>query len=145
MTYYKVIQNGIIVDVGSAFAKWNLAFHRMFYCEVNEGEFVISLDNTKFYRDNWMKTPPEEATGYELAKVVIIDDAEYIELYRQLTNNVEVLEEAEEELDIVSFSEVEQTQEPEEKVLTVVEMQKMLLAQQEQIEALTNLLNSKNS
>lgn len=144
MTFYKIIQNGIVTDIGYNFLEWNQKYHRMFFCDVNKAQFVISMDNNSFFRDDWMKVPPEDATGYKTAKIIIIDKDEYDDLYNRLSNKLTVSDEVEEDsVDIVQPIVEKPETDKKETVLTVAEMQKLLLAQQEKINELMDLLGSK--
>ena len=143
MTFYKIIQNGTVTDVGYNFLEWDEEYHRKFFCDVNKAHFVISMDGTSAYRDTWMKTPPKEATGYKIAKVVIINEDEYNDLRTRLFAELPVSDKVEEDpVDIIPPV-VEPEEDKTETVLTVSEMQKLLLAQQEKINELTKLLSSK--
>ena len=46
MTYYKIVQDGNVVDAGFVFLKWNEKHHCMLSCEVNEAQFIQSFDQS---------------------------------------------------------------------------------------------------
>lgn len=143
MTFYKIIQNGTVIDVGSAFLKWSTDYHRMLICDVNQGQFVCSIDGERKYRDQWMRPCASEATGYENAEVVVIEEGEFRELLKLLsegdvTANTQQIEEE----NVEQIPEPTKSEQPEETILTIGEMRKLLLAQQKQID---ELLSNKNN
>lgn len=138
MTYYKIIQNGMIIDVGFTFLKWNMKQHRMFICDQDHAQFVGGSDGNSYYRDNWLKPYPDEAVGFMEATVSVIDFDEYEQLVKDLENNREVPDET----PIIPDPEpIEIGEEVSESVLTIGEMRKIILQQQKQIAELTKILN----
>lgn len=136
MTYYKIIQNELIVGVGCAFLKWNVTKHDFRICDVNQGQFVQSIVDSTIYRDNWLKAFPQEATGFEMAKVVVINQEEFEELQEFLISGETV-----EEPEPVEEEEVIPEAPPEQHVLTIAEMRELILSQQEEINNLKQALS----
>lgn len=140
MTYFKVIRNDIVVDVGTVFLKWNINKHKFNICSTDEGQFVQSYKEDHIYRDSWMKQHPDEAKGYDNAKVVIIAESEYNDL-RDLLGEGETVEVDE---IIIPSEEVHEVpvQELPEKKLSLAELRELVVEQQKQIELLNEKLNS---
>ena len=137
MTFFKVIQDNKVVSVGTVFLEWNTKKHKMYVSTVDEGQFVQAYDESKVYRDAWMKYAPEEAGPFEYATVIVITQREYEDLKAMLDDKEEIVEALPEQ-----HIETTTVQPPEEeKPMTISEMREMILKQQEQIDALTKKFN----
>ena len=137
MTYFKVIQDDKVISVGCVFLKWNTKRHRLFICDVDEGQFVETFDEKYIFKDIWMKPAPEEADPYPYAKVVIIDLLEYEDLLALLQEGETVTLETVPEV----ARPVVQTEVQEEKPMSIAEMREILLMQQQQINSLMEKIN----
>ena len=135
--FFKIVQDKKIISVGSVFLKWNTKKHRLFICDVDEGQFVQSFDEQYTVRDTWMKVPPEDADEYPLATVIIITEQEYNDLKAILEDSAEI--------DIpepVIEQQAEYVEPPEEeKVMSIAEMRQLILQQQDQINKLMQAVN----
>lgn len=88
--FFKVIQNDNVVDVGFLFLRWDEKYNRFFICDDSVGQFALSSITEKIYFDMWMKPSSDDATGYESAKVVVIGQLEYDDLYNQLQEGEDI-------------------------------------------------------
>ena len=136
MIYFKVLQNKTVIDAGHSFLTWNERYHDFFYCETDSAQFVQSSRNEKIYRDAWLKPFPSEATGYELAEVVVIDETEYNDVVALLDEGEPVPQEEEPEEIVPEVI----PEEEEERPMTISEMRQTILNQQEQIQMLTECI-----
>lgn len=132
MAYFKVIQDNTVVSVGSVFLKWNTKKHRLFICDVDNGQFVQSFDEKHIYKDDWLKTSDGDIQ-YENASIVIINETEYEDLKEMLIEGEPIIEEPVHEPVVV-----QERHEPEEeeKPLTIAQMREIIAEQQKQIELL---------
>jgi len=137
MTYFKVIKNDKVIDVGCVFLKWNTKRHKYNVCSVDEGQFLQSLDEQHIYRDTWMKSYPKEASGYSFADISAITESEFDDLRELLSEGEEItIEEAPNEI-----FEVHEAEEHEDKPMSIADMRKIIAEQQMQIELLNQRLN----
>lgn len=141
MTFFKILQENKVVNVGCVFLKWNSARKKMYICDVDEGQFVQTYDETKIYRDSWMKPAPEDAGERESAKVVVISKEEFDELLELLSDGEEI--EVEEPVVPVPVVHDPPIEIPEEKQMTISEMRQKILEQQKQIDILLEAYQSK--
>lgn len=141
MAYFKIIQNDNVIDVGYVFLKWNKKYSQPYACDVQDAELVMSEVHYKVYHPEWLKKPPEEATGYEEAIVTVINETEYRDLLDQLFTSEEpvpipkpedVTPEEEEDYD--------RDKPEEERPVSVPEMRRIIADQQAQIEMLTDCI-----
>jgi len=132
MTFFKVQKNNNVVDVGCVFLKWNSKRHKLFICEVDEGQFVQSYKD-RIYKASWLKPAPAEAKEYELAEVVVITETEYNDIKALLDEDETVPVEEE---PVYEEPVVEEPQTQEEKPLTIAQMREIITEQQKQIEVL---------
>ena len=121
MRYYKIIKNDVVVGTGSAFLRWYASSRAFFYCELEKANVVQDVLTEKFYHIDWLKRPPEEASGYEEAELEFIDETEYDEIIELLGDGEEVPVEPEVEPEPVNQN-PDPEPEPEEKPMTVAEM-----------------------
>lgn len=139
MTYFKVIQGSQVVDAGFVFLKWNETRHKMNISDENEAQFVQSYNQELVYRDDWLKPFPEKcAAKFEKAQVVIIDQNEFEEIRALLDGDeiIPVLSDAPEEVVI------EPAKPAEETPLSISDMRRIILEQQEQINQLSERLDA---
>ena len=131
MTFFKVIKNDTVIDVGCAFLKWNDTKNRYFACQLDEAQFALSYAEQNIYRDDWMKLTSDKAKDFIHAKVEIIDEQEYDDLLDLLSENEVVTIEKPQVI-------VSETHEviPEEKPLSLNELRELVKEQQKQIENL---------
>ena len=128
MTFFKIIQNNTVIDVGNVFLRWNKKRNRFYICDVNEAEFAQSSDQTKIYKDYWLKASPVEA---EDASIVVIDRDQYDEIRALLEDGQQIEIPPEPPKDVPEQR--PSTKLEEEKPLTISEMRQMIKEQQEQI------------
>lgn len=137
MTYYKIIQDNQVIDAGFVFLKWNERRHRLNLCDEGEAQFVQSYNQTKTYRDQWLKPIPECNVKYEMAQVVVINKSEYDEIRNLLDGDeqIPVLPDIPEEEKIV-----EPEKPVEETPLSIADMRRLIQQQQKQLSILTERL-----
>ena len=81
MKYYKVIKDNDFVGVG---ASYDLREY-----QTKHGILIIADDNTaqyiqindKLYRDDWFKSLTTNAVEYETARVSVVEEGEYLQLF----------------------------------------------------------------
>ena len=137
MTYFKAIQNGTVVDVGSVFLKWNEKRKKFYICDVEEAE--LAEGSNGLYRDYWLKASDKEAKD---ASIVVIDRAEYDEIRALLEDGEEVPAPPEtpklEQITPATPGVIE------DQPLTISQMREMIISQQEQIEILKEKIQEMN-
>ena len=138
MVFYKIIRDESVIDAGFVFLKWNEKRHRMYICDVDEGQFVQSFKGDTIYTAEWLKPAPAEAGTYETVQVVVIDAAEYDELKAYLEDGEDVPV-----IPVPPEPEPEPEPEPDdepEHQMTVAEMRQHIVEQDEQIALLTECI-----
>lgn len=135
-TYYKVIRDGAVIDVGFAFVRVSIR-DRAIYCDADHAMLLQGAVSGTFYHVGWLlKVPVGTAVQYEEADASVIDLAEYDELYEQLVDGEPVPEPTPEPEPTPS---PEPEPEPEHK-MTVQEMREKIAEQDETISMLTECL-----
>lgn len=134
MNYFKVVEDGKVIDVGFTFLKWNEKRNRFFLCSIEEAQFAQGLHDD-VYHAYWFRKAPAAAGTYPEHDIVMINDVEFDEL-KALLDDGEVIEEP----DIPAPVQPEPVIPSDEKPMTVAEMRQTILAQQEQIDILTECI-----
>ena len=138
MTYFKVIKNEEVIDVGCVFLKWDTKRNKMYICNPDEAQFVQSINEDNIYKASWLNSAPRKAGKYDTAEVVVIDETEYNDLNALLSEGEQVTVETPPPAPPVQPTE----EEPEEKPMTIAEMRERILEQQRQIDSLMEMLQS---
>ena len=142
MTYFKILIDNKIVSVGNVFLKWNSKRHKLYVCDVDEGQFVQTYDEKNIYKASWLKKAPKDAKTFDTANVVVINETEYNDILTSLQEGEPIIEEVTEPKREEYV--VEHEPEPEqEKPMTIAEMRKIILEQQKQIEMLIEKVEKK--
>ena len=139
MTFFKIIQNEKVVNIGCVFLKWNEKRKKLYVCDVDDAQFVQTFDESNIYTASWLNPPPKEAGEFESAEVVVIDEAEFDELRELLSEGEEIVVEQPAEQYVMPVTPAEQ---PEEKPMTIAEMREIIIKQQEQIETLLKMFQN---
>lgn len=138
MTYYKIMQNGAVIDAGYTFLKWVEKHHCLMICEPAQAEYVQSYDRTTIYHDSWLRPVPTGAPACEAAKVVVIGETEYDEIRALLDDGEEVpVDPVEPEPEPI---EPDDPVEPDDRPMTVAEMREKIAEQQESISMLIDCI-----
>lgn len=90
MTYYKIIDNGQIIDVNNEFFRFQKTHLNAVRCEPERAEAVRSSDGEVFYTDNWLKPLPKRVS-IKHAEVYLITEEEYNSLKEQLATSETVV------------------------------------------------------
>lgn len=91
MNYYKIYENGIVVDVNHLFFRVQTKFNRIIPCEPQYAQLIKASKEEKYYTTNWLLPlikPMPCATPIE---AVEIDEEEYNRLRAQLDQNEVIL------------------------------------------------------
>ena len=132
MTFFKIIKDEEVIDIGCVFLKWNDARKKMYICDVNEAQFVQTFDETKIYKASWLNPAPKKAGKYETVTVEVIDETEFDELKELLSEGQPIFIDE----PVIEVQHHEEVEIPEEKPMTIAEMRQLILEQQKQIETL---------
>ena len=140
MTYYKIIKDGMAVDAGFTFLRWDDRHGRLMGCDAQEAHFIQSGDGHTVYRAGWLNPVPDTVKGrFETVVAAIIDRQEYEDLRAVLDSGETVPEPTEEEtLPDETPAETEETE--SEKPMTVQQMREKIAAQEASIAMLTECL-----
>ena len=140
MKFFKIIQNGSVIDAGFSFMRWNEKYHQLYYCDINDAQFAQSRDGT-VYRDFWLRAIPSDAIilGVIDASIQLINKVEYDDIMATLDGG-ESIDIPEEDEPIEPPAEYTEEQDEEDRPLTVSEMRQLIKQQQNTIELLTNCL-----
>ena len=135
MRYYKIIEDGKVIDVNYVFLKYQAKHRILLGCDPSEAMFIQSSDQETVWRADWLIPPPKEAGDYPFADAVEISAEEYTELKEQLDEGNEMPEpEPDPEPDTDDSGEQE-TPEPGETVMSTAEMRRIIVEQAEKIKA----------
>ena len=138
MRYYKIIQDGAVIGAGTMFLKWQPS-QRFFYCDFeDDAQTVQDVITEAIYHPEWLRRPPQGATGFAEAEVVLISATEYDEIIALLSDGEEILVEPEPELEPEPTPEPEP--DPEDRPMTVREMREKIAEQERHIAALTDII-----
>jgi len=139
MTFFKILKDNEVIDVGFVFLKWNKKYQKLFVCDVDDGQFIQSYDEKNVYYASWMKPHPEEAGLYPASEVVEITQGEYEDIKLLLSEGETVSQELVEPEPALESPELHQ-EEAVEKPLSIAEMREIIAKQQEQINVLMQRL-----
>ncbi len=141
MTYYKIVQDGTVIDAGFVFLKWNEKHHCMFCCDVNEAQFIQSYDQAAVYQVEWLNAAPASAGQFDTVDAVVISETEFDEIRALLDDGETVIDEPEQPIEQPPDEPEQQgSEEPAERPMTVAEMRQVISEQQEQIAMLTDCI-----
>lgn len=115
MNYYKIYENGIVVDVNHLFFRVQAKFNRIIPCEPREAQLIKASKEEKYYTTNWLLPlikPLPSVTSIEAAE---IDEEEYNKLRAQLDQDEVILPAAPEIESVVETTNVVE-KEPERVV-----------------------------
>ena len=133
MFYYKIIKDGVVVDVNNTFFRYQVRHKNIVECSSQSAQLVQSSDGKNFYHAEWL-LPLPEGVDHEIAHVVIIDESEYAALKDSLKLN-ETIKVAE-PIEAATVEEEVVTEQPVETVMSAAEMRKRIL----ELEALVQKL-----
>ncbi len=140
MSYFKVVRDGVVIDAGEMFLRWQEKNRVMVSCEPEKAQFIRSYDGETIWRVAWLNPAPQEAGSYETVEAALIDRQEFLDLRAQLDEG-ETVPEPE---PIVPEPEPEPEPDPEqpeeEKPMTVAEMRAKILQLEEELLAAKILL-----
>ncbi len=138
MTYYKIAQNGAVVDAGYIFLRWVEKHRCLMTCDPTIAEFVQAYDRTRVYHDHWLRPVPAGAPAYESATVTVIGETEYDEIRALLDDGEEIpVTPAEPDPPPV---EPDEPVEPDDRPMTVAEMREKITEQQASIDMLIDCI-----
>lgn len=139
MTYYKIMQNDVIVDANYVFLKWVAKHHCLMVCDPTQAEFVQSYDMGTVYHDRWLRPVPDGAPAYETASVIVIGETEYDEI-RALLDDGEEVPYVPDEPEPPAPVNPDEPINPDERPMTVAEMREKIIEQQESIDMLIDCI-----
>jgi hypothetical protein len=134
MTFYKIVQDDVVVEASPALLIWDSKQRILLSCDIDHAQFVQSRDGLVLYHAVWMKSVSNFDGEYEMAEITAIDRDEYDEIIALLDDGTTVPS------DPVVDEEPEPEPEPveevveEEKPMTISEMRA-------KIKELTELVN----
>jgi hypothetical protein len=98
MTYYKIIKDGLIIDVNYKFFRYQQKHMNIIRSDEKYAELVQTSDGSTFYRAEWLRPLPKNV-HHDVAEVVIINEQEYVDLKQQLAINKEIVVENQPSID----------------------------------------------
>lgn len=140
MNYFKIIEDGRVVDAGEIFLRWQEKNHILISCPLEEAQLVQSHDGETIYRVPWLNPLPEDAGSYESAEAAVIDRQEYLDLLAVLEDGEQPVEPEPPKQEPEPEPEPDQEQPDEEKPMTVAEMRQRIKEQEEALVMLTECL-----
>lgn len=127
MNYYKIIENGTVIDANCIFLKWQRKNNILVGCDASEANFIQSSDQEKVWKVDWLVPADVDAGEYPSIEAVEITKEEYDELRAQLDAGLNP-EVPEEESEIPSEPDEPGEEVPSEKVMSVEEMRRKITA-----------------
>lgn len=138
MTYYKILKNGMIVDVNHLFFRVQEKHKRIVACDSKYAELIGSSDGNEFYTAYGLRQPKYTPSGVEQVEMHFISEEEYNDLKAQL-EDVKEIEPPVVEIEPVSISEPAVEKDPD-PIMTVAEMRTKIA----KLEKIIELLMEKN-
>ena len=86
MRYYKILNNGMVVDANFVFLKWaqnGAGVPFLTTCDIEEAQYIQSYDQKEIYRVRWLN-PVDDGGMFPTVEAVLIDEEEYNEIREQL-------------------------------------------------------------
>ena len=120
MKYYKILKDGMRVDVNHLFFRGQQKFGRIISCNPEHAQLICSSDGTQFYTAKGLRMLEKELPNVFEVEMKIISEEEYNELKAQLEDVKEIMPQIV-ELEPVPTQKQEVEKEPE-KVMTMTEM-----------------------
>lgn len=125
MNYYKIIENGTVIDANCIFLKWQKKNNILIGCDASEANFIQSSDQQKVWKVDWLIPADAKAGEYPSIEAVEITKEEYDELRAQLDAGLNP-EVPEEEPEIPSDTDEPGDEVPSESVMSVEEMRRKI-------------------
>ena len=92
MIFYKVLSDGVAIDTGCMWLKWNERHNILMNCDPKDAQFIQGINDT-VYRVAWLNPiPPELAERFETVEAKTIDQQEYYDLLAALSEGETVPE-----------------------------------------------------
>lgn len=127
MNYYKIIENGTVIDANFVFLKWQRKNNILIGCDASEANFIQSSDQEKVWKVDWLVPAEADAGEYPPITAVEITKEEYDELRAQLDIGETPAEPEPEEPE--DTTEPDDTGDvPAESVMSVEEMRRKIVA-----------------
>lgn len=138
MKYYKVIRDGVIVDAGEIWLRWQEKNRILISCAPEDAQFIMSHDGADIWRVQWLNPAPAAAGSYETVEAALIDQQEYLDLRAVLDDGetVPIPDPVVPEPDTELLPDEEPGQE-EDHPMTVQQMREKLAEQDATIQLLT--------
>ena len=134
MNYYKIIDNGSVIDANYVFLRWQEKHRILIGCEAPDAQFIQSSDGEEVYRVAWLNPYPPEAGEYETVEAVERTEEEYLDLWEKLDLEEQPIEPLPEPKAMPPQLEIEPTPEPE--VMTAAQMRRAIIELQRKNEEL---------
>lgn len=140
MSYFKVVRDGVVIDAGEIFLRWQEKNRVLVSCTPEKAQFIRSHDGKSIWRVAWLNPAPAEAGSYETVEAALIERQEFLDL-RAVLDEGETVPEPE---PIVPEPEPEPEPDPEqpeaERPMTVAQMREKILRLEEELLAAKILL-----
>jgi len=140
MKYYKVIRDGVVIDAGEIFLRWQTQNRILVSCPPELAQFIQSHDGSTVWHVQWLNPAPAEAGEFETIEAALIDRQEFLDL-RALLDEGETPVEPD---PVIPEPDPEPDPDPEqpepEKPMTVAEMREKILQLEEELLAAKILL-----
>ncbi len=137
MNYYKILKDGMVIDVNYVFLRWQEKHRILIGCEAADAQYIQSSDGMEVYRVRWLNPVNSDAPVFPVVEAEEISEEEYLELRKQLD---EGLTPVEPEPEPPAEPELEEPELPAETVMTVGEMRREILRLREENEFLSGCL-----
>lgn len=125
MNYYKIIENGTVIDANFVFLKWQKKNNILIGCDASEANFIQSTDQEKVWKVDWLVPAEAGAGDYPSITAVEITKEEYDELRAQLDEGLNPAV-PDEEPEVPSEPEDTEDEAPAESVMSVEEMRRKI-------------------
>lgn len=136
MFYYKIIKDGIVIDVNNTFFRYQKKHKNIVSCGSRYAQLVQTSDGKDFYTTEWLMPLPE-GVEHEHADIVIIPEEEYNELKAKLALDEPIRFEEPREAAFVE-EEVAPVIENSAEPMTATEMRKRILELETLVKQLLN-------
>lgn len=136
MSYFKIINNNVVIDVSNICFKTQKKPHVLLNCSISECEYIPSYNGEVLFYSDWTAIPKYPFKA-EYARIEEIEKEEYLQLVDQLKadKKIEYIDKEQlEEIEIITPIEEEQQIE----VLDTIAMKRKILELEELVQKLLN-------
>lgn len=137
MFYYKIIKDGIVIDVNNTFYRYLTKHRNIVKCDSKYAQLIKTSDGKNFYTAEWLMPLPE-GVKHEIVEAKIISKEEYEELKSKLSSDLTIREDSSMSSAAADEEPVIEPEKAQEEVMSVTEMRQHILKLEALVKELLN-------